>query len=66
MFTYMHAEMCYVYTIIMIITLQHRQWRRIANEQGLEIIERNIFFNQTVNYTGNTITVFDADGIVIE
>ena len=64
MLTYMHAVICY--TIIMIMTLQHSQWRRIANKQGLEVIERNIFFNQTINYTGSTISVFDADGIVIE
>ena len=53
-----------MYSAGCIIVAQHSKWRRMRRQAAgtrVRFEQRNIFFNQTVNYTGNTISVFDVD-----
>lgn len=45
----------------------HNQWRRQRREvKGLRFVERNVLFNETVDYADNTIRIFDPDNNVVD
>ena len=51
--------------LIIYNVLQHHQWHRIKRKAGAEVIAEDILYNQTVNYTGNSIFVFDQNNKIV-
>ena len=56
--------MCLVVKLIESLK-QHRHWLRQKRqaEEDVRFIERIVFFNESVNYTSNTIRIADSDNI---
>ena len=49
----------------MYLHIQHSQWlrQRRQAEEDIRFIERIVFFNESVNYTKDTIRIADTDNV---
>ena len=75
-FIYAHGPFCkiYIHCCVLalltnfILTFQHYQWHRLKRQAGLHIrlIERNILFNESINYIDRNIIIYDTDDNIVD